>query len=196
MKKESGLARIERCIDDANAVDPNMVEHAGTLYPAALIYGERMSAMLKSFRPEASELLQIAARAQHIERWKSPRTDYPEGRVGYLLWRKELKDFHAKCLGTLMAETSYSAEEIDRAGALIRKERLKHDQEVQALEDVVCLVFLKHYAGVFIAKHEDEKVIRILAKTARKMSPEGLVAAGNLKLSDRLSALLTAALEG
>ncbi|NNF77435.1 MAG: DUF4202 domain-containing protein [Rhizobiales bacterium] len=195
MKQEGRLAEIENCIDAANAADPNKIEFEGTLRPAALIYGKRMSAMLKSFRPEASELLQLAARAQHIERWKSPRTNYPEGRGGYLLWRKELKEFHAERLGALMVEAAYTAEEIDRAGALIRKERLKRDHEVQALEDVVCLVFLKHYAGEFIAKHEDEKVIRILAKTSKKMSPEGLEAAGRLKLPDRLSSLLQAALE-
>ncbi len=196
MKKENRFTEIENSIDVANSADPNKIEHAGKLRPAALVYGERMSAMLKSFQPGAGELLQIAARAQHIERWMSPRANYPEGRAGYLLWRKELKDFHAKRLGALMADAAYTAEEVDRAGALIRKERLKHDQEVQALEDVVCLVFLKHYAGEFIAKHADEKVTRILAKTAKKMSPEGLAVAGKLKLPDRLSTLLAAALEG
>jgi len=196
MRKAHRVAEIEKSIDLANSADPTKTERAGTLDPAALVYGERMSSMLKNFRPGASELLQIAARAQHIERWTSPRTNYPEGRAGYLLWRKELKDFHARRAGEIMAKLAYTAEEIDRTGALIRKERLKYDEEVQTLEDVVCLVFLKHYADEFIAKHEDEKVSRILEKTAQKMSPEGLTAARNLKLPERLSQLLTTALEG
>ncbi len=196
MNNNQRLVEIEKSIDLANSADPTKIDRAGAQSPAALVYGERMSAMLGAFRPGASELLQIAARAQHIERWMSPRKSYPDGRAGYLLWRKELKDFHARRVGELMGKAGYSPGEIDRTGALIRKERLKHDEEVQALEDVVCLVFLKHYAADFIAQHEDEKVTRILAKTAKKMSPEGLAAVGSLKLPERLNHLLTAALNG
>ncbi len=195
MNKHHRLTEIEKSIDLANSADPTKIEHAGALRPSALVYGERMSEMLETFRPGAGELLQIAARAQHIERWMSPRKSYPEGRAGYLLWRKELKGFHAKRVGELMGRAAYSPEEIDRTGVLVRKEGLKHDDEVQALEDVVCLVFLKHYAADFIAQHEDDKVIRILAKTAKKMSPEGLAAASSLELPERLSQLLTTALK-
>jgi hypothetical protein len=85
-------------------------------------------------------------------------------------------------------------DEIERAGQLIRKERLSSDREVQTLEDVICLVFLRYYADAFIAPHDDEKVIDILAKTARKMSPTGIQAAAVIPISDRLSTLLTAAL--
>lgn len=190
------LNDVQALIDAANAADPNISVVDGEEKPAALVYGERMSSTLARFRPGSSDLLQIAARAQHIERWTSPRSDYPEGRTGYLLWRKELKDFHAKRTGELMAQAGYSAEDIGRTGALIRKERLKHDEEVQALEDVVCLVFLEHYADEFIAKHEDEKVVSILAKTARKMSDEGLAAATGLNLPERLGRLMGEALGG
>ncbi len=187
------LASVFRLIDEANSVDPNMVETDAGPRPAAQIYGERMSAMLQKFRPDADELLRIAARAQHIERWKSPRSDYPDGRAGYLRWRTELKAYHARRACKLMEQVGYDDGEIERVGSLIRKERLKRDVDVQALEDVVCLVFLSFYAEEFIVPHDDEKVIGILAKTVRKMSPEGVAAVGGFSLPERLRRLLTLA---
>ncbi len=189
------LKTVVRLIDAANAEDPRTIDVDGETQPAELIYGERMSHALDRFHPDAAEVLQIAARAQHIERWTSPRNSYPDGRVGYLKWRKDLKDFHARRTGELMAEAGYGQAAIDRAGALLRKERLKQDVDVQILEDVVCLVFLEHYATEFIADHPDDKVIDILTKTARKMSADGLQAAAALPLSDRLAKLLAQALE-
>jgi len=192
----SGSRRSEvfDLIDRANAQDPNMVLDGGEQRPAELVYGERMTAALERFCDAPGEHLHIAVRAQHIERWTSERKSYPEGRAGYLKWRTDLKAFHAERAGELMREAGYDDEDIERVGALIRKERLKRDAEAQMLEDVVCLVFLEYYASDFIADHDDEKVLGILAKTARKMSPDGLAAAGKLTLDDRLGSLLVKAL--
>ncbi|MGI9464786.1 MAG: DUF4202 domain-containing protein, partial [Aestuariivirgaceae bacterium] len=154
------------------------------------VYGERMSAALNEFSAVASDHLRIAVRAQHIERWMHPRDSYPAGRTGYLKWRSDLKAFHARRAGELMQAAGYGPSDIDRVATLIGKKGIKRDVEVQMLEDVVCLVFLEHYAGDFIAKHEDDKVIGILKKTARKMSAEGLSAAAELHLPDRLARLL------
>lgn len=187
-------SEIFRLIDEANAADPSHIETEQGTKPTAQAYGERMSAMLNTFRPDAGELLQVAVRAQHIERWTSPRSSYPEGRAGYLKWRTDLKAFHAQRVGELMEQAGYTADEIERVGSLVRKERLKRDEEAQVLEDVVCLVFLKYYAAEFIAEHNDDKVVNILAKTARKMSPAGLDAAGIIQLPQRLGRLLTTAL--
>ncbi len=184
------LDRVLALIDAANARDPNVAEGQ----PAELIYGQRMSAALASFRPEASETLQIAARGQHIERWTRPRSDYPMDRVGYLTWRRDAKIFHAERLAGLMAETGYSMEEAERVGALVRKDKLKQDAETQALEDVVCLVFLSHYALDFAGKHSEDKVIDILVKTWRKMSDEGHAAALSLDLPAPVKALVVKAL--
>lgn len=189
-------ARVFELIDAANAADPIMVKTPQGERPAEAIYGERMSEMLERYHPGAGDHLAIAARGQHIERWTSPRATYPEGRTGYLKWRKDLKDHHARRVSTLMAEAGYAPPDIERVAALIRKERYKVDPEGQVLEDVVCLVFLRHYAGDFIARHDDEKVVSILAKTAMKMSREGLEAAGKLNLPERLARLLATALAG
>ncbi len=47
------------------------------------------------------------------------------------------------------------------------------EYELQALEDVICFVFLRWYFADFAAKHEETQVLDIVEKTARKMSAEG-----------------------
>jgi hypothetical protein len=186
-------ARIEdviAAIDAANARDPNTVEVDGRSEPAELVYGRRMSATLARLAPAASAALRIAAHGQHIERWTSPRRRYPDGRVGYLRWRKELQDFHARRVGEIMAASGYEAGAIARVGALVRKERLKADAEAQLLEDVACVVFLEHYLADFLRKTDQDKLAGILAKTWNKMSPLGREEARKLSLPPPVPALL------
>ena len=70
--------------DEANRQDPTLEqdEH-GNQVPKELLYAQRMSDTLASFMPGASETLQLAARSQHIQRWKKPRDAYPMTRPGY-----------------------------------------------------------------------------------------------------------------
>ncbi|WP_171239653.1 DUF4202 domain-containing protein [Ruegeria sp. HKCCA5491] len=156
-------------IDAANAKDPNLEDGQ----PAALLYGQRMSAELDRLFPDASDALTIAARGQHVERWKLARTEFPEGRAGYLAWRKAQGVHHAEIVMGLMELSEYGAENTEAAGRMLRKQGLKRDDEVQALEDVICFVFLKWYFAPFAAKHSAEKIQSIVEKTARKMSAEG-----------------------
>ncbi len=179
------LIRAYALIDAANAADP--AGHAEA-------YGRRMTETLEGFRPHSPETLKLAARAQHIERWTVPRDSYPEGRIAYLTWRKDLQKLHARRTGEIMTQCGYSDEEIARTGSLLRKERLKQDADAQTLEDVICLVFLAHEAEPFIAKHDDDKVRDILAKTAKKMSPAGLAAASRVAMGERLTRLMGEAL--
>lgn len=164
-------------IDSSNATDPNAIETAAGMRPAALVYGERMTARLGRFRPDASEHLQIAARAQHLERWRLPRSDYPMDRAGYLRWRNEQKRRHAARVAELMQEAGYEVADRERVASLVRKERLKRDPEAQALEDVACLVFLQHYLAEFAQGRDREHLADIIAKTWRKMSDAGRQAA-------------------
>lgn len=179
------LASTYALIDAANARDPQ---------GQAELYGQRMTETLARFDPAAPETLKVAARAQHIERWTIPRDSYPEGRIAYLAWRKDLQKHHASRVGEIMAACGYAPAEIARTASLLKKERLKQDADAQTLEDVICLVFLQYEAEPFIAKHPDEKVRDILAKTAKKMSARGLAAAGLLPMGDRLRRLLLEAL--
>jgi len=199
---QKGDAKVERDqlqkalagIDAANAKDPNLIEVDGERRPAELVYGERMSAALRGLHSDASPELQIAVRAQHIERWKLPRADYPQDRAGYHRWRNDQKKRHADVAGAIMAEVVYDDDRIARVGSLIRKERLKRDAEAQALEDVACLVFLEHYFPEFSAKHDDDKLVDILRKTWVKMSEKGHQAALKLDLPAPLGKLVERAL--
>lgn len=155
------LAQAFALIDAANAADPK---------GEALVYGQRMSAELARLFPDAPEVLQIAARGQHVERWLLPRSDYPEGKAGYLDWRREQGRRHAARVAGIMAEAGYPPEDGDRVGVLLRKEGIKRDPEVQALEDVICFVFLKFHFADFAAERGAEQTLDIVRKTARKMS--------------------------
>lgn len=183
-------------IDRLNREDPNLEAKEGKPIPKELLYGQRMSTMLLDFDQNASETLKIAARGQHIQRWRIPRESYPMDRKGYLLWRTELKGFHGKLVGSIMAGLGYSETDIQHVDDLINKRRLKIDPEAQCLEDVVCLVFLKYYFDEFIAKHQDEeeKIIDIIQKTWKKMSDKGHAAALKLGHSERALGLIRKAL--
>jgi hypothetical protein len=179
---ERFLLAIAR-FDAANAQDPRRESDGGLERPKELLYAERLTAMLERYAPEASEALRLAARCQHIQRWKVPRADYPMTRPGYHQWRTRLRDFHADLAATILREAGYDEAIIGRVRALIRKEALKSDAEAQALEDIVDLVFLESYLDDFVAKHsgyDHAKFVDILKKTARKMSTRGRAAATTL----------------
>lgn len=182
--------------DRANAADSTLECVEGHDIPKELIYGQRMSAWLDRLCPEASEALRLAARCQHIERWVKPRATYPEGRIGYLTWRRDLKRHHAERAGQILSKLGYQESVVLRVQALVRKERLKQDEEAQILEDVVCVVFLVHYFADFARKHKPAKVVEILRKTWAKMSPVGRRAALALPLEGALKDLLATALAG
>ena len=131
-------------------------------------------------------------RGQHIERWLSPRSAYPEGKTGYFAWRNSAKKRHAERLGQIMAASGYDEAAIARVGALVRKERLRTDREAQTLEDVACIVFLTHYLEEFLGKTDadDAKLARILAQTWNKMSPRGRGEAEKLELPAKALELL------
>lgn len=181
-------------IDQANAQDPRPATHDGQSYPQELLYAQRMTERLQAFAPEASEHLQIAARGQHIERWTSARSDYPEGRTGYKKWRANLSLFHAHRVGELMAQAGYELDDIQRTRYLVQKRGLKRDSESQCLEDVICLVFIEHYLADFASKHPEDKLIDILRKIWGKMSEQGQQAALQLPLDSARQALLSKAL--
>lgn len=165
------IETVIAAIDRANAADPTLEQE--TREPAALVYGRRMSEELDRICPDASEHLRIAARGQHIERWKLPRSTYPDGREGYHAWRKAQALAHGARVAELMIAAGYSESDGARVAQMLRKEGIKRDPEVQMLEDVICLVFLRWYFADFAARHDQEKIFGIVAKTARKMSAKG-----------------------
>lgn len=173
--------RFERTLaafDAANREDPRSeVDEEGNEAPKELLYAQRMSMVLTEFAPDASEALRLAARCQHIRRWTVPRDSYPMDRKGYLRWRTYLKKFHGEQAAEIMEAEGYDADTIDQVVDLLNKKNLKRDPEMQTLEDVICLVFLRFYFGDFLAQHSEEKVLSVVAKTWEKMSEAGQAAA-------------------
>lgn len=180
--------------DALNSKDPNIEIFEGKKYAKEVLYAQRMSHSLMTFEPNASEVLQLAARCQHLCRWEIARSEYPTGRVGYNQWRNRLKKLHAEKASDVLLNVGYSEEAIKRVQFLVLKKQLKKDVETQTLEDVICLVFLEFYFASFAARHTDEKVIDILRKTWRKMSEKGQAAALKLPLSEDAKILVGKAL--
>ena len=187
---EEAIARI----DAENAKDPNQEYYQGQSIARELVYSYRMSEQLDSFVPDAPEALKLAARAHHICRWEIPRSSYPDDRKGYLQWRNALKAFHASKTADILEEVGYDTSDIDRVKFLIEKKQLKKDADTQALEDVICLVFLQYYAEDFSKKETEDKMISILQKTWRKMSEKGRKAALQLDLPVTVRSLVEKAL--
>lgn len=181
-------------IDKANSEDINTYQVAGMDYPKELLYSQRMTRKLLQFEPNASKALQIAARAQHICRWKIARDAYPMDRVGYLKWRETLKKMHGDLTADILKQVGYDDQFIDRVKAIILKKLIKKNEESQTLEDTICLVFLDYYFDEFAAKHDDEKIIDILKKTWVKMSDKGHEAALKLPFSEKSLALVKQAI--
>ena len=181
-------------IDKKNAEDTNTYQVAGIEYPKELLYSQRMTRKLLQFEPNASKALQIAARGQHICRWKIARNEYPMDRVGYLKWRETLKKMHAELTGDILQQVGFDDQFQDRVKKIILKKLIKKNEESQTLEDTICLVFLDYYFEEFAAKHSDEKVIDILKKTWVKMSEKGHAAALELPFSEKSLSLVKQAI--
>lgn len=168
--------------DAANAQDPRGVE---------LPYAQRLSAWVERLAPEASESLRLAARCQHLRRWEIPRASYPPGRVAYLKWREDLKHFHAEQAGKILRQAGYDDATIHRVKNLNLK---KKDAETSVLEDALCLLFLETQFEETTAKTGDEKMIGILQKTWRKMTPQAREIAFTLPMAAQCRALVEKAL--
>jgi hypothetical protein len=200
-KEQSIYHRARDLIDAANSADPNQVEANGRAWPKELLYSERMSDMLERFKPDADEVVKLAIRAQHIERWKSPRKAYPEGRIGYLQWRKDLYKIQASRAAELMQQAGYDEDSSKRAWQAVAKKNIKGNADTQLLEDVTDLVFMEHYMLEFVGKHpeySEEKWIEIIRKTWNKMSPDAhqFALSGAVHLPESLTPLIHKAVAG
>jgi hypothetical protein len=186
MSDRERLQRTLAAIDAANADDPNTLEVRGAVRPKEQAHAEMVSEWLAKLVPDASEALQIAGRAHHLRRWAIPRADYPEGREGYLRWRRALYDFHAAEAAKILEAHGYDEGVVRRVGDLLHKRGLaRGDAEAQALEDALCLVFLETQFRELADRLEDEKLLDVTRKTLRKMSDPAKAFALALPLDPR-----------
>ena len=177
-------------IDCANADDPNEIEVRGERRPKELAHADLACEWVDALCDEPSEALRLAARAHHLRRWSSPRSDYPEGRKGYLRWRQELKQRHADETSEILRDCGYDEETIARVAHIILRKNLAGDTEAQVLEDALCLVFFETQLGAIVAQLEPEKLRDVGIKTLRKMSPEGRERVLSLPIAEDYLALL------
>ena len=184
MNAPDRLGQVIAAIDAANADDPNTLLIDGVERPKELAHAELMTEWVGRLDPNATEEQLIAARAHHLRRWSLPRSAYPEGRAGYLRWRTELSKQHAAEAGELAAAAGYDEASVARVQQIIRKQGLASDPAVQAHEDALCLVFLQTQLDATIGRLGAEKVVDVVVKTIRKMSPEAVALAGDLDLSE------------
>jgi hypothetical protein len=152
-------------------------ENAGDPHGKELDHAERAVGWIRRLRPDASDELLLAARGHHVRRWEIPRSDEPDGRPGYLRWKRRLQQHHADVLGRVLDGSGF---DVERVQAIVKKERLKSDHDVQSLEDALALVFLETQLGELNEKLDDDHMVDVLAKTLRKMTPDGQAAAASL----------------
>lgn len=191
------FARAIAEFDRLNGADPVLEPSPDGPRPRLVLQAERLSRWVERLRPDASEPLRLAARCQHLERFRIPRESYPEGRTGYLRWRTELGRFHAERAATVLTELGYDADTVERVKSIVTKQNLRSNPDSQAIEDALCLVFLEFELEPFLAKYPDAgKAVTILQKTWKKMSERGHAAALSLPFSEAAKALLSRALGG
>lgn len=187
--------RAVEAIDAANADDPNTIEVRGEPRPKELAHAELMSDWVRRLRPDAGEALLLAARAHHVRRWTVPRTAYPEGRAGYLKWRRDLHGVHAEVAGRILEECGYDPATVARVQDLVAKRGqpargVADDADTRAMEDALCLVFIDTQFRALADQLDDDKMVDVVRKTLRKMSPQGVAAALDLPLDARDRALI------
>ena len=180
-------------IDEANAADPNVVTVGGRIGPKEIVHAELVTEWVLRLAPDAGETLLLAARGHHFRRWTLPRASYPSGRAGYLRWRKALHEQQARELGAIVGAAGYDDADVARVQALVRKEGLATaapTDDVQVLEDALCLVFLETQLVEIAGRLDPEKLPGVITKTARKMSEPGRSAIAEVPLGPGVRRLL------
>jgi hypothetical protein len=188
------LAAAFAAIDAANADDPNTITVRGSVRPKEQAHAELAVEWVGRLVPSPSDALLLAARAHHVRRWEIPRSSEPEGRAGYLRWKRRLQQHHASVVGSVLADL-VPPDVVARVQSIVRKEALRTDPEVQALEDALCLVFVETQFGELTDQLGEDHMVDVVAKTLRKMSPSGRSAALELPLDDEAVRIVGRALE-
>jgi uncharacterized protein DUF4202 len=192
----SDKKKFERAIaffDAYNSNDPHREKSEDRDIPKEFLYAVRMTSKLNHYQPDAPEHIRLAVRCQHIGRWEITRDSYPQDRTGYLKWRSQLALHHASVAEKILVECEYDSETIEKVKALLLKKQLHQNPDTQLLEDVICLVFIEFYLEEFSHQHEEGKVIDILKKTLKKMSPRAIEEALKIPVTDHVKKLIAKA---
>ena len=184
------LAAALAAIDEANADDSHTIVVHGEVRPKEQAHAELMTEWVRRLDPDADDAQLVAARAHHLRRWALPRSDYPEGRAGYLRWRTAQGKRHAAEVAEIVAAAGYDEAFADDVAAIVAKRGLRNDPRVQTHEDALCLVFLQTQFDALADQLGDDHIVEVLAKTLVKMSAAGRAAAQEIAMSSRAESLL------
>ena len=184
------LAEAIKRIDAANKEDPRTEFVDGQPEAREFLFAQRVYEWVRKLVDDPSEELLLAARAHTLRRWLVPRERYPKTTVGYHQWRDALTQFHAKEAEEILREVGYAADAIRWVKAFITKENWPTEPDACALEDADCLVFLETKLQNYVDEWEEEKTLRVLQRTLRKMTPDAREHALRLKLGERERDLL------
>ena len=191
----SAFDRTIQELDSLHAGDPRHIEQDGESIPRELWHARQMSAWLERLVDEPDELVRIAVRGQHLQRWQVSRDEYEEGRQGYLHWRRDQGKRAGETTAALMRDSGYSDDEAERVARMIRKEGLgRGEAPTQAVEDCACLVFLENYFADFSRKIDHDHMVRIVQKTWRKMSDRARELALSLPMAPEARGIVEEAL--
>ncbi|MGI8756255.1 MAG: DUF4202 domain-containing protein [Acidimicrobiales bacterium] len=181
-------------VDAANAEDPVRLVVDGLERPKEVVHADVVERWVRALDSDASEAQLLAARAHHLRRWVVPRSSYPEGRAGYLRWRRDHKQRQAAEVAELLAGVGYDQSTIDTVASLVAKKGLGRDPQAQVHEDALCLAFVELQLDDLIEQLGEGRTVEVVIKTMAKMSDMALAATSMIELSDRATTVLTAAL--
>ncbi len=179
--------------DSYNQTDPKTFTWDHNTYPQEYFLSLKLHEWVLKLDPDASEALLLASRCQHIGRWEIPRNSFPEGRIGYLSWRKELMRHHANIATGLLQQAGLPASVIEQVQHILMKRNIKQDADVQTMENALCLVFLQYQYEAFYPGNED-KIVDVLKKSLLKMDAHGHAFALQLTYSEKGYAFIAQAL--
>lgn len=188
-------ARAIATFQGENAKDPTLASDGAELRPKELVAAERLARWVERLAPQPSEALVLASHCQHLCRWQIPRSAFPDGRIGYLTWRKALAKYHADRAAEILRGLGYGEDVLSAVRQINMKQGLHLNADVQTMEDALCLSFLEHELEAFARQHPEAKVVDIIAKSWRKMSEQGRQVALTLPLSEHAGALVEQALQ-
>lgn len=195
MTIDTRLDQAFEAFDAVNKTDPNTFTWQGKEWPRELFLASKLSEWVLRLDPNASTPLRLASRCQHIGRWQIARREYPEGRIGYLTWRKALARHHADMAATILRDLNFEDNTIERVQTILMKRGIKQDAEVQVMENALCLVFLQYQFEEFRVGNE-EKIVDIIRKSLLKMDEAGRNQALMLEYSSAGLAIINEALAG
>lgn len=187
------LEEIYKEIDRINSEDERRLTDpkTGAVEPHEVVYSRRMFHWLGVLTENPSAELRTAVYAQHIGRFRKPRSTYPGGRTGYLQWKTALLQYHAELTAGILEKAGAAPDFTARVSKLLRKQGLGRDPETQILEDCACLVFLEMFFNDFAPTQDRTKMIGIVKKTLERMSEKAREHAMALPAAAQVKELLS-----